>query len=73
VSWRVDQIERVRLSIGVLVGEPDRLSLDRDASLTFEFHRVEHLITHVARGHGPRSLEESVGQRRLAMVDVRDD
>jgi hypothetical protein len=50
-----------------------RLCLDRDAALALEVHRVEHLRAHLALRHGVRELEDAVGERRLAVVDVRDD
>ena len=52
---------------------PHRLRLDRDPPLALEIHRVEHLSPHVALGDGVRQLEDAVGERRLAVVDVRDD
>ena len=42
-------------------------------ALALEVHRVEHLRAHVALGDGVRELEDAVGERRLAVVDVRDD
>src|SRR5581483_6218209 len=36
-------------------------------------HRVEHLGAHRARVDGMGQLEDAVGQRRLAVVDVGDD
>ena len=38
-----------------------------------EIHGVEHLITHVPLADGAGQLEESIGQGRLAMVDVGND
>ncbi len=53
--------------------DADRLGLDRDPALALELHRVEHLRAHLATGHRVRDLENAVGERRLAVVDVRDD
>ena len=49
------------------------MRLDGDAALALEIHRVEHLRLHLARLQRAGHLEEAVGQRRLAVVDVRDD
>ena len=49
------------------------MRLDRDAALALEVHRVEHLRFHLARLQRAGDLEEAVGERRLAVVDVRDD
>src|SRR6185312_10654515 len=38
-----------------------------------EIERVEHLLLHLALLKGAGRLDQSVGQRRLAVVDVGDD
>ncbi len=53
--------------------DADVLGLDRDAPLAFEVHRVEILRAHVAGVDRAGDLEDAIGQRRLAVVDVRDD
>ena len=68
VAGRVDQVQLVPLP-----GHPHRLRLDRDPALALEIHRVEHLRAHVALRHGVGQLEDAIGERRLAVVDVRDD
>ena len=49
------------------------MRLDRDAAFALQIHGVEHLCLHLARLKGARNFEQAVGQRRLAVVDVRDD
>ena len=49
------------------------MRLDGDAALALEIHRVEDLRFHLARLQRAGHLEEAVGQRRLAVIDVRDD
>ena len=68
VAGRVDQVEDVAVPL-----DPDVLGLDRDAPLTLEIHRVEVLLAHVARLNSAGDLEDAVGERRLAVVDVGDD
>ena len=68
VARRVDQVELVALPV-----DAHGLGLDRDPALALEIHRVEHLVAHVARRDGVRELENAIGERRLAVVDVRDD
>ena len=68
VAGRVDQVEDVALPV-----DADVLGLDRDAAFALEVHRVEVLRTHVTRLDGPGDLEDPIGQRRLAVVDVRND
>ena len=73
MARRVDQVEDVRLAVVGRVVQADRVRLDRDAALALEVHRVEDLRLHLARLQRAGDLEEAVGQRRLAVVDVRDD
>ena len=68
VTGRVDQVVHVPVPV-----DADVLGLDRDAALALEIHRVEILRLHVAGLDRPGDLEDAVGQRRLAMVDVGDD
>ena len=57
----------------VLPLDPHVLGLDGDAPLALEVHRVEVLLLHVARLDRARDLEDAIGQRRLAVIDVGDD
>ena len=65
---RVDEVELVALP-----GDADGLGLDRDAALPLELHRVEDLLAHLAGRDRVGELEDAVRERRLAVVDVRDD
>jgi hypothetical protein len=49
------------------------MSLDRDPALAFQVHRVEQLILFVALMNRARSVEQSIGERGLAVIDMRDD
>ncbi len=74
VAGRVDQVQLIRLPVVLrLVEHPHRLRLDRDPALALELHRVEHLGAHRTGVDRVGELEDAVGQRRLAVVDVRDD
>ena len=73
VARRVDQIEDVGLPVLRRVVQPDSVRLDRDAALALEIHRVEHLRLHLAGLQRAGHLEKTIGQRRLAVIDVRDD
>ena len=73
VPGRVDQVQLVGLAVLRGVEHAHRLRLDRDPALALEVHRVEQLRAHLARGDGLRQLEDAIGERRLAVVDVRDD
>ena len=70
---RVDQVQLVGLAVLGREEHAHGLGLDRDAPLALEVHRVEQLRAHLARGDRVGQLEDAVGERRLAVVDVGDD
>src|SRR5436189_2155042 len=49
------------------------MRLDRDAAFAFEIHRIEQLILLVARVDRAGAVEQSIGKRGLAVIDMRDD
>ena len=69
VAGRVDDVEAHAVVVdGGLLGE------DRDALLALEVPGVEHAVDHRLVGaEGPGLAQHAVDQRRLAVVDVRDD
>jgi len=73
VAGGVDQVEDVLRAVGGPVVEPHRAGLDRDPALPLELHIVEHLRLQVAAAERTGALEQAVGERRLAVVDVGDD
>ena len=73
VPRRIDQIELILDAILRDVSEPDRVGFDGDAALALQVHGVEHLRHHLALRERVRRFEKAVGQRRLAVIDVRDD
>ena len=68
VARSVDELEDVVAPVNA-----DVLRLDGDAAFAFEVHRVEVLGPHVSGVDRVGQLEDSIRQRRLAMVDVADD
>jgi hypothetical protein len=73
VPRRIDQVEKVLALIHRPVQHPDRVALDRDSPFALEVHGVQNLRAHLAAGQRVSDLQKTVGQRRLAVVDVRDD
>ncbi len=76
VPGGVDHVEGEGLRLlarAELPRHPDGLALDRDAALALDVHAVEVLRAHVAVGDDAGDLQHAVGERRLAVVDVRDD
>ena len=43
------------------------------AALLLDVHAIEEAVAHVALRHHAGKLQDAVGDRGLAMVDVRDD
>ncbi len=69
----VDQVQVVGLAVVGAIVDADGLGLDRDPALALELHRVEQLRDVLARVDSAGELEDPVGERRLAVVDVGDD
>ena len=73
MSWCVDQIEVVNLSVFRFVLQRSGLRFDGYPTLFFDVHRVENLRFHFAVFESAATLNNAVGERRFAMVDVRND
>ena len=72
VARRVDEVEHVVLAL-VVPGQPDGLALDRDAALALDVHPVQVLGAHLPPLDDAGQLQHAVGQRGLAVIDVRDN
>ena len=77
VPGGVDQVQHVVLVRPARPLDPPRqphgLRLDGDAALAFDVHPVQVLRAHGPAIDHPGELQHPVGQRRFAVVDVRDD
>ncbi len=73
VARRVDEVQVVGAAVTRLVFERRGLRLDRDAALSLDVHRVEHLLFHLAIAQSAATLDQSIGECRLAVVDVGND
>ncbi len=73
VAGGVDEVEDVVLAVARAVIEPHGLRLDGDAALALDIHGIEHLLLHLARLEPAGELDQAVGKRGLAVVDMRDD
>ena len=73
VAWGVDKVELVLLTIVGGIGDAHGLAFDGDTTLALDIHGIEQLLFHVALGYRAGKLENAVGKRRLAMVDMGDD
>ena len=73
VTRRVDEVEAVDQAVARLVLEADGPRLDRDPLLALEVHRIEDLAHHLAAFDRVGLLQQPVGERGLAVIDVGDD
>jgi hypothetical protein len=73
VAGGVDQVQLVRLAVGVLVVDGDRVHLDGDAPFALQVHVVQELGPELPLGDGARLEQELVGEGGLPVVDVGDD
>ncbi len=73
MSRSVDEVQNIGLAVFGFVVEPDTLGFDRNPSFALDIHVVEVLGFHLARGHGSGLFEQPIGERRLAVINMRDD
>ena len=73
VSGGVDQVELIALAVARRMVHAHGVQFDGDAPLAFQLVGVEHLGAHLAGVERTGEFKEAIGQRRLAVVDVRDD
>ena len=73
VPRRINQIELVGLAVTGFVHHAHGMGFDGDAALPLQIHIVQHLGMHLAVGHRARQFQQAVAQRRLAVIDVRND
>ena len=73
MAGRVDQVQHIVLAVLRVVLKAHRVGLDGDATLALNVHRVKHLILHLALFQRAGHLDQPVGERGFAMVDMGDD
>ncbi len=73
MAGRIDQVELIHLAVFGAIVQAHGVGLDGDAALALQVHRVQHLRHHFALGKGAGEFEQTIGERRLTVVDVRND
>ena len=73
MARRVDEVELIGFAIVGGVVHANSLAFDGDAAFALDVHAVKQLSLHVAMRHGAGHLQNAVGERGLAMVDMGDD
>ena len=70
---RVEKIETVILPVLRGVTHRHRMRFDRDPAFAFQIHGIEDLILLIALMDRACAIEQTIGKRRLPVIDVRDD
>ncbi|MNZ36217.1 hypothetical protein D3C78_536310 [compost metagenome] len=73
VAGGVNEVQLVVDTVFGFVIQSNAVRLDGDPALALEVHGVQDLGFHFALGQAATHLDEAIGQRRLAMVNVGDD
>ena len=69
----VDQVELILLAVMRGVLHTHGVGFDSDATFPLEIHRIQDLGLHLALGKRPGKLQQAVGERGFAMIDVGDN
>ena len=74
VARRIDQIEEKRFrTLRRLVQHAHSLRFDSDATITLDFELIENLFVGCMARNGVCALQESIGECRFSMVNMRND
>ncbi len=73
VTGSVDEVELIGLPVARGVRQRHRLCLDGDAALAFDRIGVQHLRFHLAIGQAATELDDAIGQRGFAVIDMGND
>ena len=73
VTGRVDQVEGVVLPVPSPIIQTHGRRLDRDPAFPLQVHGVQNLRRHLPLRERTGELQQPIRQRRLAVIDVRDD
>ena len=69
----INEIELIGDAVVGLVHHANGVGLDSDAALALQVHVIQNLGLHLAACDRTGEFEQTVAQRRLAMVDVGDN
>src|SRR4030043_1901112 len=73
MTWRVNQVENILLSVFSMIGKGNGLTLDGDPPLALDVHIIQDLILEVSLINQPRILNETVCKGRFSVINVCDD
>src|SRR5260370_26651696 len=73
MTGRIDQVQLVFLTIVRGVLHTHGMSLDGDATLPLQVHRIQDLLVHLPLGKRSGQLQQTVRERALPMINMGDD
>ena len=73
MAGRVDQVQLIRLAVGVLVVDRDRVHLDGDAPFALQVHVIQELGAELPLADRSGLQQELVGESGLPVIDMGDD
>ena len=73
VARCINEVQQIVLTVRGAVVERNRIALDGNAPFTLDIHRVEHLVAELTLRNAITGLDQSIGQRRLAVINMGDN
>ncbi len=73
VAGGIEEVELVGFAILRLVAHGDRMGLDRDPLFALQIHGIELLRRALPHRNGAGGLHQTIRERSLAVIDMRDD
>jgi hypothetical protein len=70
VARCVNQIQGIGVAVACRIRQADRLAFYRNASFSFDIHRIEQLVFEFAGSHQVAELDHPVGKGRFAVIDM---
>ena len=73
MAGSIDQIQLIGLAILGIVSHSYGVGFDGDASFALQVHIIQHLRLHLARGERAGQLQQAIGKRGFAVVNMGND
>jgi hypothetical protein len=73
VAGGIDEVELIHLPVTSRIVKRHTLGFNRNSTLALDVHGIQHLLVHLPGTESTAVLDKTVGQGRLAMIDMGDD
>ena len=70
MTWRIDQIEQIFMSVLAVIAQLNGIQFDRDAAFTFKFHIIQQLVFHITLLDRIGHFKDTVCQSGLSVIDM---